>query len=141
MRALTIGFGLVTALSVVSAIGLGQLRPDLFPFYWALSGTMTYFGQFAILFTALTHKRNPVDESQLVKLRDEAKSSKTDWFVDTWQELCLFAVFLVLGVSAGAISGVAWWAAGGHTIRTAWEAIKIGGIAGGAVMVLLFGGA
>ncbi len=121
MRSLSVGVGVLLALTIGCSIALKSIRPDLFPIKWAVPATFTFFAQFGLLGLSLTRKGKQVGEEQLSSVFEKPMLTKST-LQNLLSDLVCFGIFLLLGVIAGTISGGVWWTFGGHTIRTISEA-------------------
>lgn len=133
-----VAVSLVSILAVGSSALLSYLRPELFTFSATLPATLVYYGAFAALFTVLRvvpERRLHRRASEVAEAPGSGASRIPNWI----SELLFGFAFTVAGVVSGMISGTTWWAAGGYEVRSLAEALKIGAILGGVVILLLFG--
>jgi hypothetical protein len=137
-RATLIAVYFVSILAVAASGILNYWRPELFSWPAILPATFTYFGAFAALFRFLRmfpERRLPRGAPSGAEAVNTKPSAISNWMA----ELLFGVAFTAAGVIAGALSGTVWWIAGGHELRTLFEALKIGSILGGAVIAMLLG--
>ena len=133
-----VAVSLVSILAVGSSALVTYLRPELFTFFATLPATLVYYGAFAVLFSLLrivSERRLRRRACVVVEASGSRASRIPNWIV----ELLVGLGFTVAGVVSGMVSGTTWWAAGGYEVRSLSEALKIGAILGGAVILLLLG--
>lgn len=134
----TLAVSLVSILAVGSSAFLSYWRPQLFTWSATIPATLVYYGSFAALFAlprVIQERRLPERGSQVLEVLGARASRTPDWVA----ELFFGLVFTVVGVIIGMVSGTTWWVAGGYEVRSLAEALKIGAILGGAVILLVFG--
>jgi hypothetical protein len=129
---------LISVLAVASSAFLTYWRPELFTWSATIPATLVYFGAFATIFSVLRvvpKRRLPWSGAGVAEASRPKASGMPSWVA----ELLFYLAFSVVGVIAGMIAGTTWWVAGGYDVRSLAEALKIGAILGGAVILLLFG--
>ena len=122
---------IISVLSVTAAYGLTYFRPVLFTLFNAVPATFTYFGLFGLL---VSYGRPNVRKTI------EIEPGKHPWLESLLGEVGIFLFLTLLSAIIGAVSGIAWWSAGGSELRTLFEAIWLGALIGAITVVVFFTG-
>ncbi|MCO6431031.1 MAG: hypothetical protein J5J00_09235 [Deltaproteobacteria bacterium] len=121
------GYVLLLGLAALSTFGLQYLNPILFPVDCTLPALIVYFS----VFLFIVRRGMPILNRKFPRLVDPTKSSS---------ELIVILIMICMGMVAGILAGLTWWAAGGSDVRTLSQALLLGGMLGAIAVVALAGG-